>query len=446
MKLRSIWAIIPVFTALLFSTACNDNLNSVGNTIQPSDDSIYVATDTITVNAKTISMQDSVYARTINGVLGKYEDDVFGTIQSDYLAQFYFPSDAKFKDNLVSIDSVQFVIDFNSYAGDSLAPMGLSIYKVTSDLTPNFYTNADPSKYSDLSTVLANQAFTINGARKLKSSTTQREIVADLGTAYGTELYQQVKSGEIKDNASFQKKHKGVYVTTTFGSGALINVLYTSIDIYYKYKSIKGNYNQTADTILSTNFSLTVTDEVIQLNHIKNTIPADLLKENTGATYMKTPAGLYTQVVFPLKKIRENMDRLKMKSINSAQFLVNGYTQKESTTSFSLQRPSYFLLIDKDSVDQFFAKKELPNGISSFYTARNTSYNTYDYNNISGLINHYNAKGVDNLTCLLIPVDISLDSSTGAPLGVYNYLKPSTAVLRSDSTNMRLNLIYNKFN
>ncbi len=84
MKVKSIFAIVSCFIALAFAS-CDDDLNSIGGTIQPPADSISVLTDTLAIKARTIWMQDSVYARTINGVLGQYEDNLLGTIKSDYL-------------------------------------------------------------------------------------------------------------------------------------------------------------------------------------------------------------------------------------------------------------------------------------------------------------------------------------------------------------------------
>lgn len=444
MKLKSYCALIPLLFALIFAS-CNDDLNNIGGTIQPPSDSISVSLDTLSANARTISMRDSVYARTINGALGKYDDKLFGSIKADYLAQFMFPEGAKFEDNLTTIDSVHFVINYNKFSGDTLAPMGLSVYEVNKPLVENFYTNADPSKYCDLSKVLVNQAFTISGSRILSGG--QRAIVADLNKEFGYKLNQAYKDKKIHDSESFNEYFKGVYVTTTFGSTSLINVSKTDLNIYYKYNDIKGNYNNTKDTIRSARFSLTVTPEVIQLNHIQNTNPKELFVEGTGSTYLKTPAGVYTEVVFPIKDIRADLARLNMQTVNSAQFLVNGNTQSENSLSTLMDRPSTVLLIDRDSIDDFFKyRNNKVTGVGSFTTSRDVKYNTYNFKNIANLINHYNAKGVDQITFVLIPVDISTDSSTGAVLGIYNTLTPSNAILRSDPSNMKLNLIYTKFN
>lgn len=448
MKVKSVFAIVSCFIALAFAS-CDDDLNSIGGTIQPPADSISILTDTLAIKARTISMKDSVYARTINGVLGQYEDNLFGTIKSDYLCQFYFPEGGKFQDNLIKIDSVQFAIDFNSYSGDTLAPMGLSVYEATKTIPENFYTNADPTKYiGDNPTLLASEAYTISGAKIVSKTTNQREIIADLGIEFGKRIYNGWKDKKFTDNTSFNNFFKGTYVTTNFGSGSLIRVLFTSIDIYYKYNDVLGNHDNTADTIRNATFSLTVTPEVMQLNHIKNKNPDELFVEGTGATYLKTPAGVYTEVTFPINQIRENMSKKSFKTINTALFTLKGYTEKESTAKYELGRPTTLLLINKDSIDSFFSQRKLYDGKTTVIGTRESN-NIYNFANISTLINTYKDM---NLTkdpiFAVIPVEVAYKTDangTSYLTGVFNYMQPATSIIRSDEKNMRLSLIYSKF-
>lgn len=448
MKVKSIFAVVSCFIALAFAS-CDDDLNSIGGTIQPPADSISITTDTLAIKARTISMQDSVYARTINGVLGQYEDNLFGTIKSDYLCQFYFPEGAKFKDNLLEIDSVQFIINFNTYSGDTLAPMGLAVYEAAKTIPENFYTNVDPTKYlGDKPKLLANEAYTISGAKIIPSSSGIREIVADLGTDFGKRIYNGWKDKKFTDNASFNEFFKGTYVTTNFGSGNLIRVLYTSIDIYYKYNDVLGNHDNTADTTRTSSFSLTVTPEVMQLNQIKNKNPEELFVEGTGATYLKTPAGVYTEVTFPITQIKANMAKKNFKTINTAIFSLKGYTEKESTSKYELGRPTTLLLINKDSVNTFFSRRQLYDGKTTV-VGTHGSNNIYNFANISTLINTYKDMNLDkDPVFAVIPVEVvtKTDANGSSYLtGVFNYLQPSTSIIRSDEKNLRLELIYSKF-
>lgn len=455
MKIKSLLTLFSVLFFLNF-ISCDDDLNSIGGSIQPPSDTISVMVDTIALKSRTISMQDSVYARTIYGVLGQYEDKLFGTIKSDYLCQFMFPKEAKFEDNLIGIDSVRFVIGFYDFQGDSLAPMGLTVYEVDKKLPEYFYTNVDPHKYVDMSKILVHQAYTVKGTEYAQGSSTIREITADLGIPFGKSVYDFWKSGKIEDDSNaFIDFFPGMYVTTTSGTGNLINTLDNSFRIYYKYNHIKGNHDGTQDTIRAKEFSLSVTPEVIQLNQVKNKNPEELFVEGTGATYLKTPAGVFTEVVFPISRIAENMKDKNMSTINSAQFSVKGYTEWEDDSDLILQRPNYLLLIPKDSIDSFFKKGELPYSYEVkkknehvLMATRAAGSNVYSFGNISPLIMKYKNENVDNINYVILPVqtEYSYTSSGSTELvKVYNYLAPSTAILRNDPTNMRLELVYSKF-
>lgn len=445
MNIKTLFALLSLLSFLGF-ISCSDDLNTIGGSIQPPSDLIKTATDTISLDARTVSMYDSVYARTTQGVLGQYVDDIFGSIKSDYLCQFYFPEDARFSDTFVKMDSVLFVLDFIKFQGDTLAPMGLTVYPVDRPLTENFYTNADPTKYSDMKNPLTSRAYTIAGSEILSSTTKQREISSDLGVSFGQNIYDAWKNGKIKDNKTFNDFFPGMYVTTTSGTGNLINVLYTSIDMYYT-KTYVDTANVTRDTTAL--FSLSVTPEVIQLNQITNKNPEELFIEGSNATYLKTPAGVYTEVVFPVRQIAENMQKKDMETVNSAIFTLKGFTEKENDPKYSLGRPTNLLLLPKDSIDSFFKGRKLPD--SKFYHigARAAANNVYSFGNISSLITAYKDKDIDEVTCVVIPVSMeySYNSSTGVTqlVGVYNYMVPSTAILRNDPESMRLELVYSKF-
>ncbi|SHF98040.1 DUF4270 domain-containing protein [Dysgonomonas macrotermitis] len=450
MKLSTLLSLAFALSITFGFISCDDNLNDIGGSLQPPSDLISVGTDTLAVSARTISMQDSVFAQTINGILGNYEDDIFGTTKSDYLCQLYFPKDTKFKEDLLAIDSVQFVIDYASYIGDSLAPMGLSVYKVTKELPEYFYTNADPKKYTDMKSTIASQAFSVAGSKitEISSGVIYRQVIAEMDTSFGNDLYSAMKAGTVTDDVSFNKYFPGMYVTTTFGSGTLIQALQTTVDIYYRYKT--PNFDNTTDTIIKGTLSLAVTKEVNQLNRVENKNPESLFDTSSGMIYSKTPAGVYPEVVLPIKQIKQNMVSNNFASVNSAMFSVTGYTEKEPTGAFSYGRSQYLLLVNKDSVDYFFKTRSLPNSITTFTAERNTSTNTYKFGNLSRLISIYKDKNLEeDPTFVLVPVDLSYIQasiySNPVLVNVYNKMLPTASIFRNNVDNMRLTLIYTRF-
>src|SRR5690606_21044749 len=95
-------------------------------------DRLTVGIDTLQLQARTVQV-DSVFGKTNYPVLGEYADPVFGSIKSEYIAEFYLPKGLEFKDGAV-IDSVSVEISYTSLIGDSIAPMSLSVYEVTKSL------------------------------------------------------------------------------------------------------------------------------------------------------------------------------------------------------------------------------------------------------------------------------------------------------------------------
>lgn len=448
------------FTFALFIFAflsCDDDLSSVGLSIRPDGDEIDVGTDTLIIKAETVSFKDSVYARTIYGMLGEYIDPIFGKIKSDYLCEFYCPEDHGFVDNVISIDSVFLRTQFTTFMGDSIAPMGVSIYEVTSPLKPFFFTSTDPTKYCDMKNVLGQSMFSIQDLQDtIYSGITIRSLATRLDLNLGKKLYQEWidSDGKTFENTDELKKFfKGVYVTTTFGSGTLISTDLTDFTIYYT-ANIK-NVAETADSAVVRTFRLEVNSGVIQMNRISNSIPESLYTDKDTKTYLKTPAGLYTQINIPLREIMKNGTN---KSINAANLTIKGYTEEEEKYKYT--RPDYLFVINKDSLHNFFFNNKKPDYVTNFivqrstyvYNAYNLGYNSYAEGNLTSAINHYVKHYKDKaitevpeyLNYLLIPVSVGTTSS-GALSGVYNIMAPTSAILRTDEDNMKMSIIYSQY-
>ena len=172
MKIKSLYKVIAITFLAIFIFSCNDTLDQVGLSIQPGQDRLIVGVDTLQLQARTVKV-DSMYARTKYPVLGEYSDPVFGSIKSEYIAEFYLPTGAEFKTGAI-IDSVKAVLTYTTMMGDSIAPMGLSVYEVNKRLRgTNDYTHIDPTEYSDMSSPLGVQSFTgSNSTYRMQSYTT----------------------------------------------------------------------------------------------------------------------------------------------------------------------------------------------------------------------------------------------------------------------------------
>lgn len=460
--------------ASFFIISCDDDMNTIGSSIQPGGDIITIIADTFGVSSETILMGD-VYARSNDAVLGKYEDPFFGSIKAEYLFEFKAADSLNFKAEHLhylyifqNIDSVQLTLTFTDYVGDSLAPMGVSAYKLTSPLKRDYYTNVNPADYCDMSNVLGQTTYAVYHTNRYISPITGayfRTLSIDFDTIIGKQFFEESKKkfGEdqinvFNDTDSLRKFFPGIYLSNTFGTGNLIDVSISYMNIFYKYLERYGNHDNSEDTIKSEVFQLAVTPEVIQLNSIQNAFPEpNPLLEDEDAVYLKSPAGVCAQVQFPLQEMSRKIDELNTDKIriNSGKFILKGYSEREVDFKYDFGRPRYVVLVEKDSLDGFFldaAKRKRMENKSWFYASWKSSTNSYDFGNLSGLITNYRDKikneGLDHDPYfVVIPAELEIVTSSysSSVRQVYNYLKPSTSVLRRGEEHMKFSYIISTY-
>lgn len=434
-------------------SGCSDDLNLVGSTIQPEGDKMPVYVDTFQMQATTLLM-DSVYARTTNGLLGEFYDPLYGSVKSDYICQFYCPEDFKFKHEPINgkIDSVDFRIVYysRSWVGDSLTPMRAEIFPVTKQLDRDFYTNFDPDTYCDLQQSLGMQTYTAhdnsvpdsirNAVDSNGASTYVPSVTIRMPKEFGQKFYDESVNNPntFKKQEDFNKFFPGLYVTNTYGSGNILQISFSSFSIYYKY-NIKGSQDQDSTVIGSETFN--VTKEVLQLNRFKNTDLTSLIQPDDSIAYLKTPAGVYTQLVIPAQDIA---DRIGDRVINNIPLTIKALPQED--WQWALNAPSNLLLLPKDSLNTFFVNNKIEDSKTSFRAEYNSSNRAYSFGNISNLMQeHIKNNPEKDMVLLLVPVD----RVTGTTYDYYgreqtytaainNYLLPSGVKLLKTKEAMKI--------
>lgn len=439
---------------------CNDDLSSIGTSIQPGDDTIAVYTDTFRIQATTVQL-DSIYARTTSAQLGELYDPLYGNLKSDYLCQFYCPDNYRFKNTPYEgkIDSVDFRIYYTSsynkngaWVGDSLAPMQAEIFMVTKPLQRNFYTNINPEQYCDMQMSMGSQAYTSYNAsipdsiRKLETYSPNIRIKMPL--QFGQKFYDETINNPSSFNTqeTFDKFFPGLYVTNTFGSGNILSVSNSVFSIYYKY-TVKGSAGQ--DSLVNTTERFSVTKEVIQLSRFKNTDMSGLLQPNDEYAFFKTPAGVCTRIVIPSKEITPIM---KDRIINNLPLNLKAMPQE--SWKYALAPPSYLLILPEDSVKNFFEQGQIENNQTSFLSqAYDTSTRTYTFGNIANLLKNQMEKNPDkDMNLLIIPVIRTTTTSndyngsgTAITSALSNFLAPSGVKIRKDEEVMKIGITSSKY-
>ncbi len=462
MKLRTIIVLSIIATTTLL-ISCNDTLDKLGFTVQPGNDKVTVGTDTVYLSSSTIQV-DSVFSKTKYPILGEYIDPVFGSIRSDYIGEFYFPETMEFKKD-AKIDSVRLSVEYTSMIGDSLAPMQLAVYKVTEVLPKGKkYTNFNPEIFADMSKPLGVKTFTgKNNSYRTEvyySGTTSQEIkIYEINTPLPIEIgqsfldeYHKEGHGALIDTETFREFFPGVYVTTNFGNSSILNVNLTSLKVYYNYLDEKGSSQQT-DTTRSTVWNIYITPEVTQMNRISNKND-NLIQVNDSGTFIKSPAGVNTEVMFPIADIS---NKLSNSALNQAKLVVYTVPNVMEDERIKLSPPDNLLLINRDSVKQFFENGKLHDNLTSFVATYDSSTQSYNFGNISALINYYNSEHKKdqskplNQTYQLIPVDLAYASSSGiysqgtVVTEIYNQMKPTATMINNKKDKLRLDIIYTSF-
>ena len=446
--------ILGVGLGLAILGGCNDELSEVGSSIQPDGDKSFVYVDSFQLSAKTVLM-DSVYARTTSGLLGEIYDPLYGNIKSDYLCQFYCPENYQFQNTPLNgvIDSMDLRIFYSSWVGDSLTPMQVTVYPITTVPERNFYTNVDPEKYCDMQTVLGQKMYTAydvtisDSIRNGLTSTTYTPVVrVKLPTEIGQDFYNETVNnpGSFENQDAFNQYFPGLYITNTFGSGNLLTVYQTSFFIYYRY-TVEGSAGQ--DSIVNGREQFNVTREVIQLNHVANANLEPLLLPDEKYTYMRTPAGVYTELTLPITEIKETVGS---RFLNNLPLTLHAMPQEN--WDYAFEPPSYLLLLPTDSVKGFFEQNKVENNETAFLSGiYDSSTRTYTFGNISNLIKYQLENAPDeDLQVSVIPVsrETQSDSYSGTEYTVTlsNYMLPSGVKIVKDNDYMKVGLTTSEYN
>lgn len=445
-------------------SACNNDDLVIGSSLTSEEDKLDVTTATFNVTTRTITI-DSVIARTSDCYFGRIKDPETGAyITTDFMSQYHILETFSLadEDSIVSKENGQVVADSCElviYLGDassfcdSLAAMKM---KVTELETPveeeqEYYSNFNPDEkgYLRNNGLLYTKMFTwadmISSIKEQSENSYFRHITIPLNKTYtdknghtyknyGTYILQQYfRHPEYFQNSDVFIKNvcPGFFFEITDGVGFHGKVPYTGVQIHYSAISEDSVYNTTA--------TLAGTQEVLQTIRITN--EQDKLNElaqDNSCTYLKSPAGLFTEVTLPIDEIMQNRSKDSLLAASISFQRINNDTHNNT----ALTIPQNVLLICKDSVDNFFKEKSLADNITSFTTSYASSQNAYSFPNLSTLITHLSqlkaegtkkdpswvVKHPDWNKMLLIPVHLDQVTTTSA----YNISNTITISIEHD--------------
>ncbi len=463
--------------------ACTDDTGNLG--IYPSQDGVSTAKDHFPIHTQSAEM-GPVVANNANAYLGRVVDpETGGTIVADCAAQFYcfegysLPS----KDLMVGditrdpatgdtlhiqygtpkCDSCEVRIYLNSYYGDGNNPMKIEVYELDAERimeeNTTYHTNIDLTQFVKQDKPIATKVFTpvdhILPEGQLTSSNHSDNIRIMLPTSFGQHILQKYydNPGNFQDSYHFIRNvFPGFYFRISNGEGTMIKTQVSSLNIYYNY----CNRTQPS-TIYAALSRFSATPEVIQSSRITNS-HVDLLLQDNECTYLKTPAGILTQMTLPVNEV---FNTHPGDSINQAQITLTRYN-KAIQDSYQLGTPSALLMVRKQHFSKFFENNEVANGRTSYVTSFNAAYNTYTFQNIARLLSYlkhekahaaqqlgiseaeWETRNPDWNKVYIVPV-VSTTNSSGILTNVSHEMQMNSIRLVGGNTPLTMEVTYSKY-
>lgn len=467
--------------ATLYS--CDDTTTGIGDFVADTDE-ITASAQTFEATTKTLKYTDlnpnGVFSRTSNAYLGKFTDPDFGTYTSDFITQINCTEDFEFPETMQDIVSTTLELSYSSFFGDSLAPMRVRVDLLNREIDDDgedlglYYTSYNPEDFYDKNKeALAEQDYAVRN-----NSWTDEEIdsiksadgyypplVIDLDkakkakgeetfSAYLKRKYNEDKNN-FKDSYSFiHNVLPGFYVHNTSGEGSILYIgdIWLRMKVSYLMESSSGK----VDSLVYTYIPFAATNEVYMSTRLSNSGDnLERLAAETHNTYLKTPAGLCTEVKLPLKEMYEALGNDTLNSVSMSFTKYKNISESSANSPYKMGTPQNLLLIRKSEVKDFFEQKQNYDSKTSFLGTYNSTTNSYSFSQMNRLISQIfsdmrtkeePAEGWDEYnTLVLIPVKIETDSQKNT-IGLSHDLEVNSAKLvgGEDGEKIKMEVIYTK--
>ena len=494
-----------VVIAAMAISSCTEDTENLGYSMTEDSDKLDVSTSIFNATTKTI-MADSVLTKSSYCYLGRVIDPETQTeVKSDFTTQFhilenlYISKDyIRKEDGQIVADSCDMIIYLSNPFGsvDKLTAIQLRMQEMATPVDPNkrYYSNYDPSSLlrTDANAINVSHLFSYDNMtdndENRSSSKYLNNIRVPLNQEYVSKenvSYKNYGTYILRKIVDYQNKYQrnpnsyvfaqqfcpGFAFKITDGYGFHAAVSDIGLRVYY--------HVERPDTTYEASISLAGTEEVMQTVKIENDKQAlrNLAAQtDSDFTYLKTPAGLFTEMTIPVDDIWKGHEYDSLLATKLTLQRLHNKTVNER----SFGTPQTLLMVMKDSLYTYFEKKQLPNSRTSFLTSFNSNYNVYTFNNISNLISYLWKKKQEELAAIqssnpswskeqvvyawenekntdgelkhkdwnkvvLVPVNYGTTSTSTTPIWVAHDLSLCSTRLIGGKTPIELNVVYAKF-
>ena len=471
-----------VAIAAMAISSCDEDTMNIGNTLTDDSDKLIMSTSSYLVRTQTIKA-DSVLSLSTKCYLGRVIDPETDTeVKSDFTTQFhvlenlyispaeYLPKDTEGK---VIADScilrLYVTSPFNSDNNYTLMKMHVQELGTCIENGQKYYSNFDPQALvrKDKGALNVSHSFTYKNMTDTDDERGKSDYLDNIRinlnqaytdkngntySNYGTYILRKYFENKNNFSNSYLFNHEvcpGLFFEITDGLGFYAQVSDIGLHIYYKVTR--------PDTTYQASITLAGTKEVLQTTRITNDEAAlDRLAKRTEHTYLKTPAGLFTEVTFPVDEIRANHTN---DSLLSAKITFQRMNDSLSTDTRKLGTPKSLLMVQKDSLKTFFEKGKKLDGKTTYFCTFNSSYNTYSFSNVSNLITYmwevkkageaadpqWVAKHPDWNKVVLVPITYTTTSTSSTPMNIEHDMSLTSTRLVGGNTPIQIDIVYGKF-
>lgn len=477
---------VLVIAALTFA-ACDDTTEGIGGSITNKIDNINISNSAFNVTTKSI-VADSVLSRNNTGLIGKMKDPETGNyVKGDYMTQLSvlptFSVDTldyikQANKGAIEADSCYLLVSYNASYGDTIAPMKVTAYEMTKPMAEDkeYYSNYDAFKAEAGWVSENNQHWSSNYNLSNTSDVKNFKIYLNKEYKKGGKTYKNYGSYIMQTYAEHPEYFKtnfkflhnvcpGFYIKNVGGTGNMAKIWNTELIFYWtRHKTIKAKDGVKDSTAVSIGYNrFDGTEEVLQLNKIENdtkNLEELASKDQEKCTYLKSPAGIFTEVTLPIEDIMKGHEK---DTLNTATISFPRLNNENEDNPYNFATPSTILMVQKDSLQSFFEKSKLADSRTSYttsYSSTGTYKNAYTFQNIANLVSAmYKNKGKSENWDKVVLVPVSIITVTQGYTTVITKINHDMAlastrlkrgVITTDSSGketspIQIKVIYSKF-
>lgn len=461
--------------------SCDEDTMTIGSSLTSENDKVVNTATEYEAQTRTI-IADSVLSFTNTCYFGKVKDPETGAdVTSEFTTQFhllettYIAEEDKILNRAEGrgiADSCDLVLYLQSpfMSDNNLTAMKMKISEMAVPMEDGrrYYSNFNPAEEGMLRVggLSKYKMFTYDNMAEndslFNTSTYQKNIRITLNEPYtdvngvtynnyGTYLMHQYYDHPENYRNSYVFAHNvcpGFFFEVTDGWGFHAQISDIGLRVYY---TAQGD-----TAVVNGHLTLAGTQEVTQTTHVTNDMESILqLASETSHTYLKSPAGLFTEVTLPvadIKSAHQNDSLIACK-------MVFQRLNSQSSDDRSFDIPQNLLMVQRDSLYTFFEHNNIPDNITSYVSSYAASYaNCYTFSNISNLITELWRRHEEGLAAdadwevkhpnwnkvVLVPVTLTKSSSTIT--NVENDMAlTSTRLMGGPNTPLKVSVVYSRF-